>query len=251
MNNNSNKKTRESFLKLALVIVLILVQGILFLNCWLYNYNFILRFPYIMKGNIFLMFMYMGLSYIFMILFDCNTLSEFRPVTLIFSEVLSIISCNLLVYFVIIIPAAALGLMPFKPIIYLTLVDIIVIIIWSFLVYNILKTILPPRELLCISSEKNLDQIILKFLKREDIFIIKDKIVYNENNLESIYNKCNSYNDILIGDITSEARNDIIKHCFNNSRNIYVIPKISDILLKYSDDLLYFDIPLPFCRFGY
>ena len=179
-----------------------------------------------------------------MILFDCNTLSEHRPATLIFSEILSITACNILVYFVIIIPAAALGLMPIRPIFILTLIDIVVIIIWALCVYNILKNFLPPKELLCISSEKNLDDIIFKFLKREDMFVIKDKIVYNENNLDVIYEKCNTYDDILIGDITSEARNDIIKHCFNNSRNIYVIPKISDILLKYSDDLLFFDTPL-------
>lgn len=243
-NKNSNKTINESFIRLALVIVLILVQGFLFLNTWIYNYNHFLRFPYVMKGNIFLMLMYMGLSYIFMILFDCNTLSEYRPATLIFSEILSITACNILVYFVIIIPAAAIGLMPIRPIFVLTLIDIVVIIIWALLVHNILKKFLPPKELLCISSKKNLDDIIFKLLKREDIFVVKDQVEYNEDNLKTIYDKCNSYDDILIGDITSEARNDIIKHCFNNSRNIYVIPKISDILLKYSDDLLYFDTPL-------
>ena len=244
MNSSLNKIKSESFLKLALVIVLILVEGILFVNCWISNYNYLLRFPYIMKGNIFLMFMYMGLSYIFMILFDCNTLSEYRPATLIFSEMLSITACNILVYFVIIIPAAALGLMPILPIILLTISEFIVIILWALIVNLLLKKLLPPKELLCISSKSNLDLIIYKFIKRNDIFIVRDKIEYNENNLEYIYNKCNLYNDILIGDITSEARNDIIKHCFNNSRNIYVIPKISDILLKYSDDLLIFDTPL-------
>ncbi len=244
MNFSLNKIKSESFLKLALVIVLILVEGILFVNCWISNYNYLLRFPYIMKGNIFLMFMYMGLSYIFMILFDCNTLSEYRPATLIFSEMLSITACNILVYFVIIIPAAALGLMPIMPIILLTISDFIVIVLWALIVNSLLKKLLPPKELLCISSKSNLDLIIYKFIKRNDIFIVRDKIEYNENNLEYIYNKCNLYNDILIGDITSEARNDIIKHCFNNSRNIYVIPKISDILLKYSDDLLIFDTPL-------
>lgn len=190
------------------------------------------------------MHMYMGLSYIFMILFDCNTLSEYRPATLMFSEALSVIACNILVYFVIIIPAAALGLMPMRPMLYLTISDLIVIFIWVVLVYNIFKRFLPPKELLCISSEKNLDLIMFKCLKRDDVFIVKEKIVYNENNLDTIYDRCNTYDDILIGDITAEARNDIIKHCFNNSRNIYVIPKISDILLKYSDDLLVIDMPL-------
>lgn len=242
--NNLVENQYSSILKIALVIVLILIQGLIFVNTWVSSYNVLLRFPYVLKGNIFLMLIYMGLSYIFMILFDCNSLSEYRPAYLIFSETLSIISCNILVYLVIIIPAAALGLMPIIPIVQMTIVDIIVIIIWASLVFFIFKNIFPPKELFLITSKNNIDEIVLKFSKRNDLFIIKDKVVFDENDINDIYYKCNQYSDILIGDVTSEVRNDIIKHCFNNSRSIYVIPKISDILLKYSDDILLFDMPL-------
>lgn len=237
---NSNK----IFLKLALVIVLILVQGFIFVNTWVHSYNVLLRFPYILKGNVFLMAVYMVLSYIFMVLFDCNNLSEQRPAYLIFSEFLSIIFCNIIVYLVIIIPAAALGLMPIIPIINMTIFDFVVIVIWALCVNSIFKRISPPKEVLLITSQNSIDEIVAKFSKRNDLYIITGKIVFDYKNIDNIYNKCNSFDNILIGDITSEARNDIIKHCFNNSRNIYVIPKISDILLKYSEDILVFDTPL-------
>lgn len=237
---NSNK----SFLKLALVIVLILVQGFIFVNTWVHSYNVLLRFPYILKGNVFLMAVYMVLSYIFMVLFDCNNLSEQRPAYLIFSEFLSIIFCNIIVYLVIIIPAAALGLMPIIPIINMTIFDFVVIVIWALCVNSIFKRISPPKEVLLITSQNSIDEIVAKFSKRNDLYIITGKVVFDYKNIDNIYNKCNSFDNILIGDITSEARNDIIKHCFNNSRNIYVIPKISDILLKYSEDILVFDTPL-------
>ena len=241
---NIDDNSNSNLLKLALVIVLILIQGLIFVNVWVNSYNVLLRFPYVLKGNVFLMLVYMGLSYIFMIMFDCNNLSEYRPAYLIFTETLSIIACNIIVYLVIIIPAAALGLMPIRPIIYMTLLDFIVIVIWTLIINSLFKKINPPKELLLISTKNNIDEIILKFSKRNDLYIIKESISYYDNNIDDIYDKCNQYNNILIGDITSEARNDIIKHCFNNSRSIYVIPKISDILLKYSDDILLFDTPL-------
>ena len=233
-----------NILKLALVIVLILIQGLIFVNTWVNDYNTLLRFPYVMKGNVFLMFIYMFLSYIFMILFDCNSLSEYRPAYLIFSETLSIISCNIMVYLVIIIPAAALGFIPIIPIVFMTIKDFIVIVIWGIFVYNLFKKIFPPKNLLLITSKDSIDDIVLKFSKRNDLYNIKDSIIFNNDDLDNIYNKCNLYDNILIGDITSESRNDIIKHCFNNSRSIFVIPKISDIILKYSDDLLLFDTPI-------
>ena len=245
MNTNKEyKNPKESFLKLALVLVLILIQGLLFFHVWTSSYNQILRFPYVLKGNVFLMFVYMGLSYIFMILYDCNTLYEYKPMTLIFSEVLSVISCNILVYLVVIIPAAALGFMPVRPMIYLTIIDIIVIVLWVIIISGIIKKLFPPKELLLISTESNCDELIYKFSKLSNSYLIKDKIVYRDDRISDIYEKCKLYNDILIGDVTSEIRNDIIKHCFNNSRNIYVIPKISDILIKYSEDLLMLDTPI-------
>lgn len=239
-----NSYNNKNFFKLALVIVLILIQGILFLNTWVTSYNVLLRFSYVLKGNIFLMIVYMGLSYVFMILFDCNNLSEYRTTYLIFSETLSIIACNILVYLVIIIPAAALGLMPILPIVSLTLKDFILIILWAFFVNYIFKKWFPPKDVLLISSSDSIENLSFKFSKRKDLYNIKETIVFDDKNINDIYEKCSNFSNIIICDITAEARNDIIKHCFNNSRNIYVIPKISDILLKYSDDVLVFDTPI-------
>lgn len=239
-----NSYNNKNFFKLALVIVLILIQGILFLNTWVTSYNVLLRFPYVLKGNIFLMIVYMGLSYVFMILFDCNNLSEYRTTYLIFSETLSIIACNILVYLVIIIPAAALGLMPILPIVSLTLKDFILIILWAFFVNYIFKKWVPPKDVLLISSSDSIENLSFKFSKRKDLYNIKEIIAFDDKNINDIYEKCSNFSNIIICDITAEARNDIIKHCFNNSRNIYVIPKISDILLKYSDDVLVFDTPI-------
>lgn len=242
--NENNKNSKESFLQLALVLVLILIQGFLFFHTWVSSYNQTLRFPYVLKGNIFIMLIYMGLSYIFMMLYGCNSLKEYKPMTLFFSETLSIISCNILVYLVVIIPAAALGFMPIRPIILCTIYELVIITLWVIIINEILKKVYPPKELLLISSKPNCDELVYKFINKSNRYVIKDKIVYSNESIKEIYNKCNIFNDILIGDVTSEIRNDIIKHCFNDSRNIYVIPKISDILIKYSDDLLILDTPI-------
>lgn len=243
-NKSRNENLYSSILKLALTLVLILILGFVFVNTWVTEYNVELRFPYVFKGNAFLMFVYMILVYVFMVLLDVNNFAEYRPANTIFSESIAVIFCNILVYFVIIIPAAALGLMPIMPIIIMSITDIVIITIWAIVTYYLYRKIFPAKELLLISTEGSIDEIAFKFIKRNDLYIIKEKINYNETNLDEIYDKCNMFNDILIGDVTSEIRNDIIKHCFNNSRNIYVIPKISDILLKYSQDILLFDMPI-------
>lgn len=53
---------------------------------------------------------------------------------------------------------------------------------------------------------------------------------------------------IIVGDIPSHERNVIIKYCFDHSIRTYSVPKISDILLRSSDELNLFDTPLLLSR---
>ena len=240
---SSKSNTYKGLIKLALVIVLILIQGFLFYYTWINEYNVLLRMPYIFKGNLFLMIMYMLLSYIFMIVFDCNNLPEHKPSGLILSETLSSASCNIIVYLIAIMPAAATGFLPIMPLVYLTIRNIIVIVIWAIVVYFIFKTIFPIPKILLVTNENTIDEILYKFAKRNDLYEIAESITADKG-LDVVYKKCNQYSDILIGDLTAEVRNDIVKYCFSNSKNIFVIPKLSDILIKYSEELFLFDTPL-------
>ena len=198
MNNKSEKLINiKSILKLALVLVLILILGTIFFYIWTSNYNKILRFPYIMKGNIFLMLTYMVILYIFMLVYDCNNISENRVPNLIFSETLAFLSCNILVYFVMIIPAAALGLMPIMPIIYMSIFDFVIVVIWAYIVNFIFRYYFPPKDLLLITSKTSIDDVVVKFSKRNDLYQIKDKIIYDDN-INDVYKKCilTGYTDI-------------------------------------------------------
>lgn len=240
------KTTSENFkglVKLALVLVLILILATLFFDTWVNNYNQLLRFPYVLKGNIFVTLVYMLLLYIFMIVFDCTNISLNRISTLIISEILSVVSCNIFVYMVVIIPAAALGFLPILPIIILTVKDIIVILLWSIIVYKLSKSFFRNTKLLLISNDKNIDAIINKFSNRKDLYVVEKAVTFNDN-LDEVLKLCENYDNVLMGDLKSEDRNDIIKYCFNNSKNVYVIPKISDILIKYSDDVFVLDSPM-------
>ena len=91
---NSNKKNQQinAIINVALVMTLIIALSIVFFYTWINDYNVLLRFPYIMKGNIFITFVYIVLLYIFMIIFDCNNLSTQKIVLIIISEFLSVIS---------------------------------------------------------------------------------------------------------------------------------------------------------------
>lgn len=243
---NSNKKNQQinAIINVVLVMTLIIALSIVFFYTWINDYNVLLRFPYIMKGNIFITFVYIVLLYIFMIIFDCNNLSTQKIVLIIISEFLSVIFCNTLVYLLVIIPTASIGFLPFMPILYMTLNDMVIIVIWSLLVLFLYNNFYSPKKLLLISNDVEIDEIIHKISKRKDLYDIDSKITFNRDKIKDIYAECDKYDNILIGDLTSEDRNDVLKYSFNTSKDVYLIPKLSDILIKYSDDIFAFDTPI-------
>ena len=239
------KKNHKSkgLLKLALMLVLILITAYLFFNTWVYTYNEMLRMPYIMKGNYFLTLVYTVLYIIFLTIYEGFGIDQKKLSSVLYALTLTVVTTNILIYLVGIIPAAAIGFMPILPLITLTIKDFVALIIWSLISKKIFKMLYPPTPMLLISNQENENAAIEKFNERKDIYNIVDSISV-ERPFNEIKDKCDKFSNVVIGDIPSELRNDIIKYCFNNSINIYALPKLSDILMKYSEDLYSFDAPM-------
>ena len=57
-----------------------------------------------------------------------------------------------------------------------------------------------------------------------------------------------NYDAVIIGDIPSHERNQLLKQCFGRGIRTYTVPKISDVINRSSDDLNLFDTPLLLSR---
>lgn len=82
---------------------------------------------------------------------------------------------------------------------------------------------------------------------RPDKYHIADSVCVDVG-LDAIFSRMGMYDAVLINDIPSEIKNDIIKECFNRNIRVYFTPKISDIIGKNSEEINLFDTPLYLCR---
>ena len=233
----------KGILRLALILVLILILGILFFEVWTNYYNLIMRRPYIMKGNYFLAIAYMIIYYLSLIMLDGLRIDNMKISNIVFTEFLSIIITNIISFVLIILPAAATVSIPFEPMIILTGLDFIVVAIWSVASKTILSKVYPATPMLLISNADKLDIQKIKFNERKDIYNIVETIS-SDRPFNEIKDKIKKFRNVVIGDITAEIRNDIVKYCYQNDVNTYVLPKLSDIIIKWSRDIYSFDAPL-------
>lgn len=206
-----------------------------------------IQFPFFRKGNWVMIFLYGVLLVFFMKMYGGYKVGYLRKGNLVYSQILAIVFLNLLTY----IQIAALDKRFYVPaiavMVVMTLVDILVIVIWTLIFQKIYIGIYPPRRLLLITGDRADYHLLEKMNMREDKYEINDMISYRQG-FDVFVQKLPSFDGVIIGDMPSHNRNLLLKYCFDKNVRTYAVPKISDILLKSSDELNLFDSPLLLSR---
>lgn len=100
-----------------------------------------------------------------------------------------------------------------------------------------------PYDVLLVYGSEAVDDLMPKLDTRRDQFNIVDR-VNAEDGMRAVMDAIDRNNTVMLVDISAELRNKIFKYCYENSKRIYVTPKISDIILNGSAPVHLFDTPL-------
>lgn len=137
--------------------------------------------------------------------------------------------------------------MAFLPVLYLTFTDFGVIAIWTVLSGKLYFLLYPPRKLIILYGSRQAVSLILKMSQRVDKYMICESINISEPP-EKVQELIMKYEGVIICDIPAVQRNKYLKFCFEKSIRAYIAPKISDIIIRGSEDIRLFDTPLLLCR---
>lgn len=86
-----------------------------------------------------------------------------------------------------------------------------------------------------------------KINSREDKYYLA-KAIHIRAGMEAIIREAGTFDALIIGDIPAKERNALLKKCFEKDIRTYTVPKLSDILLRTSEELDIFDSPLLLSR---
>nr|WP_288826250.1 exopolysaccharide biosynthesis polyprenyl glycosylphosphotransferase [uncultured Clostridium sp.] len=236
----------KRLVKLLFSTVLILGLCMIYAVAWIGYYNkYIMQIPFYRRGNWVIILMYAVLIMFFMVMYGGFKVGYLKKGNLIYSQIISVFFVNLFTY----VQIAVIDKRFVDPlyIVLMTVVDITYIIVWTLLFQTVYIYLFPPRKMLFVSGDRQDYHLKDKMNSREDKYEICEMISYHVG-LEKIKNRVTLYDGVIIGDIPSHERNQIVKFCFLIGKRSYSVPKISDILLKSSDELNLFDTPLLLSR---
>lgn len=242
MKRNEQYKRIISFF--SSMILLVFLAGI-FIFTWYEFYSDAIVLPFYRRGNWVVIFIYMILTLLFFKAYGGLKMGYLKRSDMLYSQSISMVAVNIITYFQI--SLIGRDFMKVPPIFYMTVADIAIIIMWILANNRLYLHLYPPRKLIIIYGNQSAATLTNKMSRREDKYMICESISIKED-FAKIKQEISRYDGVIMCDISGQLRNDIIKHCFEQSKRLYLSPKISDIIVRGGEEISLFDSPLILCR---
>jgi len=237
----NRKEQYKRILKFGSAAVILLIEVGLYWLLWQLYLNNIIEERFWRRGIWLLSALYGVLLVFFLQTYGGLKIGYLKRGNIIYSHILSLFIVNTIGYFIL----ALIDKKFHSPVsfILLTVVDGIIVCIWVFLFQWIYGVLFPPRRLLVVYGVRPVFSIMEKIGARDDKYVIGGSISIDEG-IDKIMEKAKEFEGIVVGDVPSHDRNLILKKCYDSSIRVYMIPKISDILVRSSTNLNLFDTPI-------
>lgn len=242
------KKLESSrrILILILSLLSLVSQVAAYAFCWFHFYKSTIAITFWIKGDILMIAVYAVLLFFFSKMYGGMKIGYLKAWEVMFSQTFSTACVNVITYALISLMSAKL-VNP-KDMLILMLMDVIWIGIWTAISQGLYSMLFPPRDMLLVHGERSPEDILNKFKSRPDKYNICKCMPVKEG-CEAICKEIeNRYDAMVLWDLPANERNDLMKYCFAHSIRVYIMPKISDVLIKGASEMHIFDSPLYLIR---
>lgn len=221
--------------------IILLSNTLLFGYAWQSSYSDTIILPFYRRGNILVIVIYGLLLYIFTKIYSGYKIGFIKLSEIIYSQVLSLLFVNVVTYLQIsLIGRRFLSL---SPMLWMTVIQIIVIIVWAILTNKLYFFIYPPRKTMLLHDGADSELIIKKMINHKEKFTITHKASIKDG-VKEICDSLADFDAVVINGVNVKDRNFIIQYCYERSIRVYIVPTVEDIILRNSNTIHLFDTPM-------
>lgn len=242
---------KESFKRLARLILsgICLYGQVRIYMRFLYMYFFEpikQNLQFFEKGEALFIAIYVVLIFFFSNMYGGMRIGYLKNGEVIFSQIFATLLANIVTYGQVSIMVTEL--FELRPFVNMLIMQIAWIVVWINIANFIYQHIFEARKMLLIHGDRPYDDIVAKFDTRKDKYNITKCISYRAGYDDLFMEILEPYDAIVIWDIPVDVRNKILKFCYGHSIRVYIMPKITDVILKGAEQLSLFDTPILFTR---
>ena len=248
-------QTSKRLITLALAGINLMVDVLVFCYFWKTNFSpsitQLTGVPYYYRADLMEIGFYAILLFALSKMYGGTRIGYLQNSEVIFSQAFANIAANALLYAELSIMAKSLFIP--KMFLLMTVVQIVFTLVWSNVSFHIYKSIFPPRKMLLVHGHRPIQGILNKFASRKDKYDITKCMNIKEGAtaiLTEIQRGVDAYEyqAVVIWDISNKERNQILKYCYAISLRVYIMPKVTDVILQGAEELHLFDTPILLTR---
>lgn len=245
----SRKESCKRALILCMSLLGVLIQTAIYAYTWIEIYHMKLAWhnKFTFKGHVLMIFVYLVLMFFFTSTYGGLKIGYLKPWDVYFSQVFAVVCVGIISYFQI--SLMEIRLVKSAPMVEMVVFQLLVAGIWTYLCNACYRKFFPPRKLCLIYGDHSIQDIMLKFGSRKDKYRVETCIHMSEGFEQITALAMNGeYDGVVIWDVPTAVRNKLLKVFYSNNIRVYMMPKISDVIIKGSDQLHLFDTPILLTR---
>lgn len=212
---------------------------------WYRYYSNFLLLPFYRRGNWVMILLYAVLVLLFGKAFGGMRVGYLKRSDSFYSQMLSLFCVNLVTYLQVSLISRHFARL--LPLVILMGIDLVILLLWIFFCNKLYFRIYPPRKLIVVYGDRAAGELVLKMSQRVEKYMIC-ACVDSRQEKAAIFEAISHYQGVILCDVPGQLRNDLLKYCFSRQMRTYVVPKISDIIVRGGEEIRLFDTPLLLCR---
>ena len=235
----------KGFVKTVETLVEILVLSALYYIAWRYVYGDRLSPMFRYNGKYVLVGVYALLTLLFFENSDCTKFGQLHLTDLAVGQTISLLIVNGITYLQLcLIENRVITLWPLA----LLLVVQVVCAVGLILAFNRINAKLyPAHDMLLVYGSSSSVTLKLKMDNRKDKYKVS-KMIPARVGFEEICREISKHDAVILNDVPTELRNEILRFCYRYRIRVYLAPEITDILIRGAKDNNLFDTPLLMVR---
>ncbi|MEE1047677.1 MAG: sugar transferase [Clostridia bacterium] len=241
MKNNVRRESTKGLFREIQTLAEVIVLSVVYYIFWDQFYNETTMPLYLGKGKYLLMAVYAFFVYVFVKNIDGFRFGDLRRTDLGLAQWIGVIITNFITYFQLCLISNRM-ITP-VPMLLLTVVDVVITTVFVYFYVFLYRSTYAPHKMIMVFGTEEALSLKIKIDSRLDKYNIK-KMISADESLEKIQEEIVNYDAVVINDVPAQVRNDILKFCYKNQIRTYVVPKITDVILRGAKDVSVFDTPI-------
>ena len=217
-------KERNKALIIALVgILFVLVFESAFLYIWFRDLNILKMNPFENKGNWLIASVYLVEVSLLLKAYGGLKIGHLARWNVILSQCLALFMCNVIMAVQIILIVGDMHLISkiMASVVWLMIIDVLLSAMLVYAFDALLRKMYPAKSILLIYEAYSPKAMIAKFEKRRDKYLIQETISASVKE-EELKAKISEYTYVMLYDISSEKRNELLKYCYMHNIEVYM-----------------------------